>query len=122
MPGIGTAIGYAATRKKVQDTNSGSSTVKNEREEEIDSPASIVIHDVNSGENITFGFSCNTNIYNDLQNFDWDNSIPDQKTVEQDLSLQSDKVELMKKYKELLDAQVITQEEFDKKRKEILGF
>lgn len=121
MPGIGTAIGYAATRKKVDNTKGNIQTVSNSSQEEVMSPATIELADVDTGSKIVFGFDCNTQISNELRNFNWSKKETSTVEVMQDVSNQQDKVTLLKQYKELLDSEIITQEEFEQKKKELLG-
>ena len=122
MPGIGTAIGYAATRKKIENTKGNAKTVSTASQQEVNSPASIEMQDATTGETIVFGFECNTQISNELRNFNWNEREITTSEVMEDVSNQKDKVALLKQYKELLDSDIITQEEFDQKKKELLGF
>lgn len=119
-PGVGTMIGYAASRKKettVKGATEANTTV-NEEEVETTSNAKMTLRNLATKESFVIGFLCDSTIDGELANFNISRSRT--ATVEE-VGQQKSKVELMKDYKELLDAQIITQEEFDAKKKELLG-
>ena len=127
MPGIGTAIGYAATSKKVSkgDSETNTKATINENQVEVDSPAFIQLRDENN-QLISIGFNCNSKLHAQLMGFEW--NIDEKSTPEVDATIKAanasaelDRVKLLKEYKELLDSGVISQEEFDAKKKEVLG-
>lgn len=121
FPGVGTAIGYAVGSKKVTKGKNKTDIVTNENLEEIDSAASIQLKNIKTGETFSFGFKCNTNINVELDAFNWDNLPEIQEQSAQNVQSESDKISLLKQYKELLDSGIITQEEFDQKKQELLG-
>lgn len=117
-PGVGTVIGYAATRKKETKGNADTNSVSSEEEVETKSNAKMTLRNLSTGESFTIGFLCDSKIDGDLSNF----SMNTQRTVTtSEVTQQKSKVELMKEYKDLLDAGIINEEEFAQKKKEILG-
>lgn len=120
MPGVGTAIGYAATSHK--DTKKKgkveSNTTVSEEDVEIQTNAKLTLRNLDTGESFTIGFLCDSKIDSELSNF----NMNAQRTVTtEEVGQQKSKVELMKEYKDLLDAGIINEEEFAQKKKEILG-
>ncbi|MBR0093573.1 MAG: SHOCT domain-containing protein, partial [Lachnospiraceae bacterium] len=75
----------------------------------------------------SFGIVCNSKINIALDCFDWSNAsdAEDKKeTAELESAIvnsESDRISLLKQYKDLLDSGVISQDEFDQKKKELLG-
>lgn len=119
-PGVGTVIGYAATRKKetVKKGKVEANTTFNEEEVETSSNAKMTLRNLATGESFVIGFLCDSAIDGELANF---NIRQNRTATAEEVGQQKSKVELMKEYKDLLDAQIITQEEFDAKKKELLG-
>ena len=117
-PGIGTAIGaMAGTGNKVIDGKNQAQTIINERREEIDSPATIRLRRKDTNELVSLVINCNTSKNNELSMF-----VP----TKEKLNAASTKIDdeayaELKKIKDLLDMGILTQEEFDLKKKEILG-
>lgn len=115
---IGTAVGFAATRKKDKKGEKEANTIASEEEVETKSNAKMMLRNLSTGESFTIGFLCDSKIDGDLSNF----SMNTQRTVTtSEVTQQKSKVELMKEYKDLLDAGIINEEEFAQKKKEILG-
>lgn len=115
---IGTAVGFAATRKKDKKGEKEANTIASEEEVETKSNAKMTLRNLSTGESFTIGFLCDSKIDGDLSNF----SMNTQRTVTtSEVTQQKSKVELMKEYKDLLDAGIINEEEFAQKKKEILG-
>ena len=119
MPGIGTAIGYAMTSKKVKKGRgrTRAKVVVDENQVEIMGNASIQLKNVVTQETFSFGFECNSKIDVELDNFDWSNADAD---IE-DIQSQADKIRLLKEYKELYDQNIISEEEFEQKKQELLS-
>ena len=113
MPGVGSVIGYAASSHKdtKHKNKENQSTTVSSYEYEVISKANMTLMDVSSGESFTFGFECSTRINNLLLNY---------KIFQQPELSESESIDLLYKLKELLDAGVITQKEFEAKRKDLL--
>lgn len=123
-PGVGTAIGAMAGTGKKHKGSSDTHSVTYEEQIELDTPAQMVIKNVDNDELITIDFSCNTNINNLLKQFVQSHSIKisTQSTpIDVEAIEKEDPFEELKKMKELLDLGIISQEEFDKKKKEVLN-
>lgn len=125
MPGVGTAIGYAMTSKKVKKGKGKATTKMNtivdENQVETDSIAKIQLSDVETGESFSIGIKCNSKVDVDLDRFDW-SSVPDTEEEEAETRRsEADKIKLLKEYKDLLDMGVISQEEFQQKKADLLG-
>ena len=115
---IGTAVGFAATRKKDKKGEKEDNTIASEEEVETKSNAKMTLRNLSTGESFTIGFLCDSKIDGDLSNFNMNT----QRTVTtSEVTQQKSKVELMKEYKDLLDAGIINEEEFAQKKKEMLG-
>lgn len=117
MPGVGTAIGYASGGKKKKTGSIESNSVSSAEEVETDSNAKMTLRNLGTGESFTIGFLCNSNLDGELRNF----GMSVRATTVEEITQQKSKVELMKEYKDLLDAGIISEEEFAQKKKEILG-
>ena len=112
MPGVGTAIGYAMTSKKVakgKTKNTGrqvtnNQSITNQNQVEVDSMGKIGLADPDTGQTFSIGIRCNSQIDIELDGFNWPNQQPQ-----------------IKEYKALLDSGVITEEEFEKKKQEMLS-
>lgn len=124
-PGVGTVIGaMAGTGNKKHQGATDSHSVTYEEYVEFDTPASMRIKNINDNEIITIDFNCNTTINNSLKQFIQTKSIgTDNLSMPIDVEAieKEDPYEEIKKLKELLDMDIISQEEFDKKKKQILG-
>lgn len=122
LPGIGTAVGYKIGKNKVsgrgkKDTHS----VSKNSEVEVATPASIRLIDVTDGnKKIVIGFQCDSKLNTELQNFNM-RSQEEAPSASEQIQSESDAIELLKKYKELLDAGVVSEEEFLAKKQQLLG-
>lgn len=141
MPGAGTLVGYAMTSKKVTKGKgkTKNQVVTNTNDVEVDTISKITLEDTSNRNRFTIGIVCNTKIDNDLDRFNWSDTempntpvqnIPMQSIPVQNTPIQrpvnsgmseADKVKILKEYKQLLDMGAISQAEFDKKKREILG-
>lgn len=113
---VGALIGYGNGRHT--DTEVVSGTPPHEETQEVDTPASLTFTPIDGGKPITVEFNCNTDINKQILSMDLSH-IPAPKS--QTAPAQPDLVSEMEQYKKLLDDKIITQEEYDKKKKEILG-
>lgn len=118
FPGVGTVIGASlGTGKKTvgkeKEKSTGKENVTSENVETA-SNATMRLQNIETGETFTIGFSCTSAIDAELQNF---YTPPEQEPTVSD---QSNIVDLLKGYKELLDAGIITEEEFIEKKNELL--
>lgn len=120
-PGVGTAIGYALTKGKNETTKHGGHCENHTKQEEVMGNAVLTLQNIETKENIVIGFQCNSIIDNELKNFNWENAPATNEETVKNLSEQQDKVALLKQYKDLLDLNVISQGEFDTKKKELLN-
>lgn len=107
-------------------TSSVSNTTQFSRPVEINSQAELKIREISTNRIFTLYIVCNSRIDSVLRGF-FERSITadmsNQPLIPQKAespSLQNRDVEELKKFKELLDMGIITQEEFDKKKKDIL--
>lgn len=119
LPGVGTAVGYALTHGS-QTKHGGSDKIdtrQDSHEEEIKTNAKITLRSLGTGQSFVIGFKCDTRTDSELQNFSM--NVPQQAVSVND---QQDAVTLLKQYKSLLDDGIISQEDFDNKKKELLGF
>ncbi|MFQ7667775.1 MAG: SHOCT domain-containing protein [Thomasclavelia ramosa] len=127
-PGIGTVIGAAhgtgnkKSKKKIQ-----SNTITYDEDIEVDAQARLKLCNVETGEISTIGFLCNSELNSKIINL-IPNDFIKNKQIENDgpidievAEVVSDPYEELKKVKELLDMGIISQEEFDAKKKELLG-
>lgn len=122
LPGVGTAIGYAMGSKKVKK-GKGRSTVRSvasENQVETDSIARIQLVDNETGSSFSIGIKCNSKIDVNLDRFDW-SALPDTEEEALVVQTETDKIRLLKEYKDLMDIGVISPEEFEQKKKELLG-
>lgn len=119
MPGVGTAIGYAMTSKKVSKNKSKlfSNTIVNEEQVEVKGNARLTLQQNETGNTFVIGIKCDTKLDTELQNF----PIQRHDNIAQCVTIEKDSVALLKEYKDLLDSGIITQEDFDSKKKELLG-
>lgn len=135
VPGIGTVLGAAhGTGNKKSKTHLKSNTVTTDEAIEVDTPANIKLRNKQTGEIISIGFDCNNRIATQIStlttledyiqpttvvddNIVDDNIIADEKLLVEE----TDPYEEIKKAKELLDMGILTQEEFDAKKKQLLG-
>lgn len=124
-PGVGTVIGaMAGTGNKKHQGTTDSHSITYEEHIELDTPANMRIRNINNDEIITIDFNCNTSINNTLKQFVQTKSIESSTPslpIDVEIVEKKDPYEEIKKLKELLDMGIISQEEFDQKKKQILG-
>lgn len=105
---IGNSLGVAGSKGKSQSTTT---------DIEVSSNATLKFRNIKTGNTFVIGFSCNSKIDIQLQNF----GVPSNKaTFTNQVLQQKSTVELLKEYKELLDMEIITEEEFMEKKRELL--
>ena len=127
LPGIGTVIGVAhGTGNKKSKNKIRSNTVTYDKTVEIDSAAFIKLKKIDTNEILSLYITCNSKIRNELLAFDQNKDQVytfKEDTVENanEETYSVDPYEEIRKVKELLDMGIITQEEFDTKKKELLG-
>jgi len=136
---VGAGIGYAATNKKVTKgkTKDNTRVVTETQSVEKDGTAVLKLRNVVDNKIYTLGIVCNSEIGLDLERFDWNvrsNTIYADAEVVTEVEVlkepepqqltgtsESDIISLLKEYKDLMDSGIITEEEFNKKKKELLG-
>lgn len=120
---VGAAMGAGSKGKKTINENTRSL----QQQVEIDTPATLRFKDVDSDQVIGITIICNSIIDAEIKKF---TILEENKEMvvthkienaEDKGSLVVDKVEELKKMKDLLDYGVVTQEEFELKKKQILG-
>lgn len=119
-PGVGTIVGAAVgtgkkTKGKSNSATTGTATTTSDNIE-VDSYASMKMRNVETDQANTIGFYCSSNIDMQLKSF----NISQSSDAAANVRNQKTSVELLKDYKELLDSGIITQEEFDQKKIELL--
>lgn len=119
-PGVGTIVGAAVgTGKKTKGKNNsittGTTTTTSDNIE-VDSYASMKMRNIETNQINTIGFYCSSNIDMQLKSF----NISKSSDASENVQNQKTSVELLKDYKELLDSGIITQEEFEQKKIELL--
>ena len=117
-PGVGTIVGAAVgTGKKTKGKNNsittGTATTTSDNIE-VDSYASMKMRNVETNQVNTIGFYCSSNIDMQLKSF----NISQSSDIVENVRNQKTSVELLKDYKELLDSGIITQEEFEQKKRD----
>lgn len=119
-PVVGAAVGAAVgtgkkTKGKNNSTTTGTATTTSDNIE-VDSYASMKMRNIETNQINTIGFRCSLNIDMQLKSF----NISKSSDAVENVRNQKTSVELLKDYKELLDSGIITQEEFDQKKSELL--
>ena len=119
-PGVGTIVGAAVgtgkkTKGKSNSITTGTATTTSDNIE-VDSYASMKMRNVETNQVNTIGFYCSSNIDMQLKSF----NISQSSDIVENVRNQKTSVELLKDYKELLDSGIITQEEFEQKKIELL--
>ena len=119
-PGVGTIVGAAVgtgkkTKGKNNSTTTGTATTTSDNIE-VDSYATMKMRNVETNQINTIGFYCSSNIDMQLKSF----NISKSSDAVENVRNQKTSVELLKDYKELLDSGIITQEEFEQKKIELL--
>lgn len=119
-PGVGTIVGAAVgTGKKTKgknNSNTTGTTTTTSDNIEVDSYASMKMRNIETNQINTIGFYCSSNIDMQLKSF----NISKSSDAVENVRNQKTSVELLKDYKELLDSGIITQEEFNQKKIELL--
>lgn len=107
------------TSKKVSKNKSKlfSNTIVNEEQVEVKGNARLTLQQNETGNTFVIGIKCDTKLDIELQNF----PIQRHDNIAQCVTIEKDSVALLKEYKDLLDSGIITQEDFDSKKKELLG-
>lgn len=119
-PGAGTLIGGLAGLGSKTDNQGSTTTVAVPEQEEIPSPATITLENEQTKEIFTVTFDCTKSLdaaFRKFYRFE-PPAVPEEQKAEAD---NMDPFEEMKKMKEMLDMGIISQEEFDEKKKELLG-
>lgn len=133
VPGIGTAVGAAmgAGSKGQKDIRSNTTSVSQQRE--IPTPATLKLKNNQTGEIFGVTFNCTTFLDAKIKAFNFDGEaafVPEpaqnliaetETTTSQQAPLDSDPYEELKKLKELLDIGVISVDDFDAKKKQLLN-
>ena len=115
-PVVGAAVGTGKkTKGKNNSTTTGTATTTSDNIE-VDSYASMKMRNIETNQINTIGFRCSSNIDMQLKSF----NISKSSDAVENVRNQKTSVELLKDYKELLDSGIITQEEFDQKKSELL--
>lgn len=117
-PGIGTAIGaaFGTGNKKTSGETTQTTTTESVEAETV---ATLTLRNVESGEVSAFNFKGMSDKLQELQLFA--QSAMDAATTVIDVQPASDPYEELKRMKELLDMGVVSQEEFDAKKRQVLG-
>ena len=119
MPGIGTAVGAAAGAGGRKKSKSYSTTINSDMQhsQELDTPATLRLKNIYTNEYISIVISCNTVIDSKIKCFRF---MPEQSKPEL-VKDTADSLKGIKALKELLDMGAITQEEFETKKRQLLG-
>lgn len=119
-PGVGTVIGGAIGTGKKSHGKSKSNTHGKEtvttKDVETKSNATLRVKNIDTGDEFVIGFQCDSKLNTELLNF----GIASRQDFIQNVSDQKSSVQLLKEYKELLDAGIISESEFLQKKKELL--
>jgi hypothetical protein len=117
-PGLGTAIGAGfGTGNKKSDKNMEQSSVTYDQQIEIPTQAILILRNVELSENISITIGCTNSIGTLLGGF-VRNPTQEIHAYAEEIS---DPYDEIKKVKELLDMGVITQEEFENKKHQLLN-
>lgn len=118
LPGVGTVIGAAhGTGNKKHKGKTKANTTTSQSQVEIPAPATLQLENINTKEIAVI--SCN--IKSELNAQLLSIKCIEEKSVLETKDIIKDPYEEVKKAKELLDMGILTQEEFDKKKKDLLG-
>lgn len=121
MPGVGTAVGAAigAGGKKKKQLNSSTVSTSTSHSIEEFTPATIKLKNNGTGEYVSIVIACNTIIDSQIKGFRF---FPEREQTTQSISKDAtDALKGIKALKELLDMGAITQDEFEQKKKQLLG-
>lgn len=134
MPGVGTAIGYAATSRSVKKgkTNARDNTriETQQKSVEQDTIAILKLQSMKTNRIIAIGVKCNSDIAIDLKrfNFSQDNQ-PYVQPVQPQIntntktisaSTEDEKISALRNYKKLLDEGIISEAEYRAKKEQLL--
>lgn len=112
---VGAAMGAGSKGKSKTKTDKTSSTTQLSKNIENDTLANLTLRALDTGKLYTLSFSCNSTIDAKIRCFDFEAAKQD---VVGDIS---SSLEGIKALKELLDMGAITQEEFETKKRQLLG-
>lgn len=116
LPGVGTVIGAAhGTGNKKSKTNSFSNTITTDHQSEVVSQGNIKLRNVDTDNEIVLSISCLSNLADKVSAL-----VCEQPSAAKDTQYSGDPYEEVKKAKELFDMGIITQEEFNFKKKQLL--
>lgn len=126
-PGLGTAVGAAMGAGSKGKKSIQSNTTSISQQKEIPTPATIKLKNINTGEIFGMTFNCTTQLDAKIKALTFDNELDSSPEQPQELISEthtetsiSDPYEELKKLKELLDMGVVTQEEFNEKKRQLL--
>lgn len=118
LPGVGTVIGAAhGTGNKKHKGKNQASTTTSQSQVEIPAPATLRLENINTKEIAVISCDIKSELNAQLLSI---KCIEEKSVLENDATI-NDPYEEIKKAKELLDMGILTQEEFDIKKKELLG-
>lgn len=136
LPGVGTVVGaYAGSKGKEKKKKKGSKKTKHDsrtsettQEIEVKSLAKVNLLRISNNRKITLTINADTKDYNNLlslQTYDPEDTksvaAPIQEEAPHSAQPLKNAVAELKELKELVDMGILTQEEFDKKKKELLN-
>lgn len=124
LPGVGTVVGAAvgAGGKKKKNSYSSGTTHTVTQQVEVPTIATLKLRNNLTGEIVGIAFTCNSMIDSKIKCFSFQKEEQPQRAIVEHISTATpDPYEEIKKAKELLEMGIITQEEFDKKKTDILG-
>lgn len=118
---VGAAAGAGGKKKKYLSSVSNTNTVT--KQIEVKTPATLKFRNNNTGEIVGISFLCDSVIDSKIRcfNIEKETNEPKRAVIEHVSKNQLNPYEEIKNLKELLDARIISQEEFDKKKADILG-
>lgn len=117
LPGVGTVIGAAhGTGNKKHKGKTQANTTTSQSQVEIFAPATLRLENINTKEIAVISCDIKSELNAQLLSI---KCIEENSVLENDDNI-NDPYEEIKKAKELLDMGILTQEEFDKKKKELL--
>ena len=116
--GLGAVIGGVAGLGSKSDVSSSTTSTSTPETEEVPAKAKITLEDASSHDVFTVDFMCTSDLDQTFKKFYVfkGNPDPDNKNL-----AKMDPFEEMEKMKKMLDEGIISQEEFDRKKKELLG-
>lgn len=126
LPGVGTAVGAAMGAGSKGKTSINENTRSVQQQVEINTPATLRFKNIETGQIVGITIVCNTLIDCELKKFVIREK-PQETVITHKIDNNSfaekaiDPVEEIKKYKELADQGIITQEEFEAKKKQLLN-